>query len=328
MDKFNSKNCRKLLDLAGLNMQNDAYLDLDGRQLQLLLTIERAGSLSAAGRQLDLDQSTISYWLDRMRKRLDDPLFVREGKGMVPTPRMIELLPLARQGLQTFEALAQPSAYLPERDTGTLTLAATLFERESVIHPFLKRVLDLAPKLTVEIIPPGSSLQAVALLEQDQADFVLLPEGMLSGDAIMSRKITSFETMVFFDGGFPLPDQDVDAYCERPHVTVSLGNEPGLEIDRQLAKIKKVRHIAARVRNFESATQLIKETPMIVTLPKTTDISNVTGLKCVPLPQPLQLPTLNHHLYWHKRKQHSNRYGYWRKVIAKAATKSKMLAEG
>ncbi|MEM7289955.1 MAG: LysR substrate-binding domain-containing protein, partial [Pseudomonadota bacterium] len=231
-------------------------------------------------------------------------------------------------GLQTLETMAQPSAYLPNRDTGTLTLASTLFEREAVIQPFLKAVLKLAPALTVEIIPPGSSMQASDLLEQDHADFVLLPDGMLSGDAIMSRKIMSFDSMVFFDANFPLAEQDIDAFCDRPQITVSLGNEPGLAIDRQLARIKKARHVAARVRNFESAMELIKGTPLIATLPKTKDLGNVKGIGGVPLPHPLHLPTINHHLYWHRRKQPSNRHGYWRKVIAEASASKRASATG
>lgn len=68
-------------------IEESDYLDLDGRQLRLLLAIRKAGSLSGAARVLGMNQSTVSYWLDQMRHRLNDPLFVRAGNGVESTQR-------------------------------------------------------------------------------------------------------------------------------------------------------------------------------------------------------------------------------------------------
>ncbi|MEO1337851.1 MAG: LysR family transcriptional regulator, partial [Myxococcota bacterium] len=101
-------------------MEKTDYLDLDGRQLQILVTIHSVGSLSAAAKVLNMNQSTISYWLDLLRKRLNDPLFVRAGKGVQPTERAEALLPLAQETLRQLKSICEREDYAPSNDTGIL----------------------------------------------------------------------------------------------------------------------------------------------------------------------------------------------------------------
>src|SRR3546814_3007193 len=61
--------------------------DLDFRHLLLLDSMIRHHSVSAAANELDIAQPTASHSLARLRRVLDDPLLVRAGGGMEPTPR-------------------------------------------------------------------------------------------------------------------------------------------------------------------------------------------------------------------------------------------------
>ena len=106
-------------------MENSDYLGIDGRQLQILLTIQKAGSLSGAARLLDMNQSTISYWLEQLRARTGDPLFVRAGNGVQPTERAKALLPEAEAALRHLDAMFETPDYDPATDTGTLRISAT-----------------------------------------------------------------------------------------------------------------------------------------------------------------------------------------------------------
>src|SRR5690606_19505199 len=54
--------------------------------LYLVDALYREGSVSAAARRLDLTQPAASHALNRLRARFGDPLFVRSGAGMTPTP--------------------------------------------------------------------------------------------------------------------------------------------------------------------------------------------------------------------------------------------------
>ena len=177
-------------------MEDSDYLDVDGRQLTILLTIRQAGSLSGAARMLDMNQSTVSYWLDLLRKRLGDPLFVRAGNGVEPTERARALLGPARDALCQLEALGAREDYAPETDGGTLRLAATAIERDLLIAPLVRQALSVAPGLSFEILPSGSTFQVIDRLRQDTVDFALTPEITEPADWLLRRALIRIEDAV------------------------------------------------------------------------------------------------------------------------------------
>ena len=65
---------------------------LDLNLLVVLEAIHAEGSLTRAARRLNLSQPAISHALGRLREALDDPLFLRQGNRMVPTPRTLRLM--------------------------------------------------------------------------------------------------------------------------------------------------------------------------------------------------------------------------------------------
>jgi len=295
-------------------MENSDYLGIDGRQLQILLTIQKAGSLSGAARLLDMNQSTISYWLEQLRARTGDPLFVRSGNGVQPTERAKALLPEAQAALRHLDAMFETPAYDPVLDTGTLRIAATAVERTVLIEPLLKHALAHAPKLTFEIMRPGSLFQTVQNLQEGALDFCFLPLNAAKGGGIMQRKLFSFRDVVYFDPKYPLPKGDLDAFCVRPHARIALGPDASFAIDQRLARMKRKRNVVLQVPDFDSALTLIKGTEIIVTLP---DVLSATSLECVN--PPWRTETLDIGLCWHARSQTSARHSHWRQVLAEIA---------
>ena len=65
-------------------MRQLARFDLN--LLRIFDAIFVKGGVSAAARHLNLSQPAISHALTRLRAQFDDPLFVRQGNGLVPTP--------------------------------------------------------------------------------------------------------------------------------------------------------------------------------------------------------------------------------------------------
>src|SRR4028119_1849997 len=62
--------------------------------LNLLVTLDvllAEGSVARAAKRLQLSPSAMSRALARLRGTTGDPLLVRAGRGLVPTPRAIEL---------------------------------------------------------------------------------------------------------------------------------------------------------------------------------------------------------------------------------------------
>jgi DNA-binding transcriptional LysR family regulator len=298
-------------------MENSDYLGIDGRQLHILLTIQKAGSLSGAARMLDMNQSTVSYWLDQLRARTGDPLFVRFGNGVIPTERAKLLFPEAEAALRHVEAMFTTPDYDPETDAGTFRIAATAVERTILIDPFLQIVRTTAPGLMIEVVQPGSAFQIMQKLQEGTLDLCFLPPGAQSGDGVMQRKLKSFHDLVFFDPEYPLEEGDLDAFCARPHARVALGPDASFAIDRRLAKLGRKRHVALQVSDFDSALALIKGTDIIVTLP---DVFTTSGLSTIRPPWPTGLVDIG--MFWHARSQTSARHSHWRKVLVEVSKTS------
>lgn len=74
--------------------------------LNLLIVFEAvysAGNISRAAKSLGMSQPTISNALSRLRDTMDDPLFVRAGRGVQPTPKAVQMIGPIREALQMIE---------------------------------------------------------------------------------------------------------------------------------------------------------------------------------------------------------------------------------
>ena len=115
-------------------MQKFDQLDLTGSQLVLFLSVYDNNSVSKAAAQLGVNQSTVSYGLDRLRNALNDPLFVKSGRGIVATDRATLLAPVVRSLVEGFAGLTEARAYSPDQDDRQIAIAANVME----LLPMLK----------------------------------------------------------------------------------------------------------------------------------------------------------------------------------------------
>src|SRR5690554_2880017 len=88
-------------------------LNLDVAALQTLRVVYDTASFTRAAELLEVNQSTISYTMDRLRHMFDDPLFLRSGRGIVATTRCAELAERAREILSQLDAIRHPQSFDP-----------------------------------------------------------------------------------------------------------------------------------------------------------------------------------------------------------------------
>lgn len=294
-------------------MENSDYLGISGKQLHILVTIHRAGSLSRAAKILAMNQSTLSYWLEQLRHRFGDALFVRVGQGMQPTERMERILGPATDILGHLSTIIEPFGYDPANDTGVLRLAGTAIERELIVHELVRTAAVEAPGMTIELTTPGSAFQVSERLRNGGLDFAFYPSLLESGDDLMQRTLAQVRDIVFFDPDHPLEEGDIDNYCLRPHARVALGPDAEFDLDRRLAKAGFSRRVGLQASSFEDVTHLILGTPLLATLPEQLRMCSFCKLDWVRAPLPN--PPLDFVLYWHARHKSSDRHRYWREQI-------------
>jgi DNA-binding transcriptional LysR family regulator len=104
--------------------------------LNLLVTLDvllAEGSVARAARRLRLSPSAMSRALTRLRATTGDPLLLRAGRGLVPTPRALELHARVSQLVQDGEAVLRPAEKL---DLKQLVRTLTLRTGEGFVENF------------------------------------------------------------------------------------------------------------------------------------------------------------------------------------------------
>jgi len=94
-------------------------LRLDGHTLSVFLSFCETGSISKTAVAHNLNQSTISHTIDKMRAAVGDPLFVKAGRGIVPSEAALSLVPRVERQVAELQGLAIPERYDPKKDNQT-----------------------------------------------------------------------------------------------------------------------------------------------------------------------------------------------------------------
>jgi len=145
-------------------------VNLSAIDLNLFLVLhavleERSATRAAA--RLHVTQSAVSNALARLREMLGDPLVVRSGRGLVPTPRGEELAPLLREATDRIALALDRRGFVPEASTRTFTIALAdshqVCEVPRIAQAFAKRL-------------PRASLRVVS------ADYLAATDGLAKGD--------------------------------------------------------------------------------------------------------------------------------------------------
>src|SRR5512144_2296642 len=124
--------------------------------LNLLITLDvvlAEGSVARAARRLRLSPSAMSRALARLRETTGDPLLVRAGRGLVPTPRALELRERVGQLVQDGKAVLRPAEKL---DLKRLARTVTLLASEGFVENFgpalITRVSEEAPGVRLRFV--------------------------------------------------------------------------------------------------------------------------------------------------------------------------------
>lgn len=277
---------------------NLARIDLN--LLVVLETIHAEGGITRAAEKLHLSQPAISHALARLRETFDDPLFVRQGNTMVPTPFARRLLEPVRESLRTLdEAFAGLERFDPATSRKRFTLGLRAVMEPAVLPALMQEILGAAPGVSVAAVRVDrrrveADLASGAL---DIALDVLLPVP----DAVRHVRLSSDRLVVVARHDHPGigATLDLDAYLRLDHILVSARRRGmGLE-DAALSRLGHQRTIRMRCQQYFAACRVVSRTDLVLTMPeRQARITNREFDNRV-LPLPIDGPSLDAYLYWH-----------------------------
>ncbi|MGO4619579.1 LysR family transcriptional regulator [Ensifer sp. 2YAB10] len=290
--------------------------------LNLLVTLDvllSEGSVARAARRLQLSPSAMSRALARLREATGDPLLVRAGRGLVPTPRALELRGRVGPLVEAAEACLRPAENL---DLKTLTRTFTLRNREGFVENFGP---DLIARVGAEA--PGVRLRFVQKLDRDSSplregtvDLETGVVGDMTGPELRAQALFHDRFVGVIRPGHPLASGEITTarYAKARHVQISRrGNDTG-PIDTALHAVGLSRQIAASVGSFSEALALARATDLVASVPER--YTGTLRQDLVTFPLPVALPEITISLLWHPRLDADPAHRWLRACVREVCT--------
>ena len=271
--------------------------------LNLLVTLDvllAEGSVAGAARRLNLSPSAMSRALSRLREVTGDPLLVRAGRGLVPTPRAVELRGEVGRLVDGANAVLRPAARL---DLRALRRRFKLRSSEGFVETFGPPLLTL-----LEEQAPGVTVQFVAKSDKESSPLregdVDIETGVVDEDTAPElRGLPLFEDrwVGVVGADHPLAPGPVtaDAYAAAGHVAVLRRGLQGGDVDEAMRAAGLERRVVTIVGGFASALSLARQTGLVATVPERHTEGLRRDLCSFTLPVPTPRFTIS--MLWHPR---------------------------
>lgn len=271
--------------------------------LNLLVTLDvllSEGSVAGAARRLRLSPSAMSRALARLREVTGDPLLVRAGRSLVPTPRAIELRAQVGELVDGANAVLRPAAKL---DLGSLMRRFTLRTSEGFAETFGPELIALAAREA-----RGVTLHFLTKADKESAP---LREGEVDVETGVIDAETAPEiraTPLFEDRWIgvvrdehPLASSPVTAnsFASHGHILVLRRGLHSGEVDDALRIAGLERKISTVVNGFATAIALARQTGLVATVPDRHTSGLRAGLHSFALPVAVAPFTVS--MLWHPR---------------------------
>ena len=271
---------------------------IDMNLFPVLDAIYATRNLTRAAERLHITQPAVSNALARLRRALDDQLFIRTPSGMSPTPLTDSIMPRVQQALALLSSsVTEHHQFEPSTAQKTLRLSMNDMAETLVLPQLLEHLQQVAPGITVEsyYVPRD---QLVKELAANSLDFALdVP--MVSATQLNQQRLVADRYQCMLRPDHPLasePSLTLEQYLSLEHIHVSSRRSgPGLA-DIALNKLGRRRKIRLRVQHYRVAPLIVLKTDLALTVPAS--LVRQYPASCFELP--FQIPQMDWHLLWHR----------------------------
>lgn len=303
--------------------------------LNLLVTLAallETQNVSKAAQKLDLSQPAVSHALNRLRTVFDDPILVRSGRAMVPTPRaeaMREEIDAILHGVERI--LTHDERFVPAESTRTFVVATNGFAAQLLIPELNHALQNEAPHANLRVIP---------LQHQDMRELLASGEVdvcLISGS--IARLPESLMMRVLYHDPFVATVRDGHAFGEHvtlqefadaSHVLVSPRGDDFGVLDTMLAHHGLRRRIALYLPDFIVVSDVLKRTDYVISTPLSIVklFKDAGDLRQIAMPKELQLGEGALISLWHERV-HSDPMNQWfRQLVSDASDRVRATVLG
>ncbi|MBB4683151.1 LysR family transcriptional regulator [Amycolatopsis jiangsuensis] len=279
---------------------------LDLNLLVVLDALLREQNVTRAAARLHLSQPATSTALARLRRILDDPLLVKQGRYLRLTPRGEALIEPVREVLATIEQqIVAPPGFDPAHDERTFTVMASDYAGVVLMRPLLERVNGAVPNIRLEL--GALSADAARMIERDEIDLVILPE-VLADDLVWSSCSHASVLRDRYVGAVwsqhPLADGSLSlqALAEYPYLAFAPPSGCSL-MDEDLERAGVTPRVEATSVTFITMPFLLAGTDLVTIIPESLGQKLTPAADITLLEPEFPLRPVRESVYWHSRRE-------------------------
>ncbi|TIT36048.1 MAG: LysR family transcriptional regulator [Mesorhizobium sp.] len=301
---------------------------MDNVDLNLLVALDvllAEGSVTGAARRLGLSTSAMSRTLARLRAATGDPLLVRAGRELVPTPHATELRHRVHELTQDVRSVLRPQNMRVDlaRLELTFTIRASEAFLEFLAGPVVNAVTRAAPGVRLRFAP------------KPDKDARPLREGLIDLEiGLLGTSAPEIRTQFLFHdkyvgvarAGHPLltgVGVTPERYAACEHVVASREGNVAEPIDGALQKLGLGRAVVVVVPGYPDAMRIVRQSELVATVPGSCfasasagDHASMAGLESFELPLPI--PQFKISAMWHPRMDADPAHRWLRDTVMSA----------
>ncbi len=308
------------------------FRTLDLNLLRIFDAVMTERNLTRAAEKLAMTQPAVSNALKRLRDALGDPIVVRSGYGVQPTPTALSLWPAVRDALDRLRSALTPSNFVPAEARAQFTLAMADATASLLIPPLVAIVEHEAPGVSLRVVPLSTRDPRRMLMTQDVDVAIGHFPGVMTAvsveelqpDAVTGfghRRLYSSHYACVMRRDHPLAQSELtlDAYCAAHHLLVSVSGRSYGNVDETLAALGRSRRIVLTVNQFFTAGIVVANSDLLTALPRHFLASTGTTNKVAVRPLPMDLPRVDVEALWLRQRAARPGHEWLRASIARAA---------
>jgi DNA-binding transcriptional LysR family regulator len=273
---------------------------IDLNLLAVLEMIEARGSLTRAAAELNLTQSAVSHALGRLRLHFGDPLFVRQGNAMIPTPLTLSLIGPIRGALHTIaRSVSEARRFDPAESERRFTIGLQQGSELGLLRAMAPTVAVLAPAVRLSFVRLYRKALATDLAAGKLDIAVDVP--LVMPESVRRRRVVSDTLVVVASMNHPFVQGSISeaTYRAADHVLVSARRRGGGLEDQAIERMGWHRKIGLRCQNHQAACEVVADSTLLLTIAISSALALAPQFGLQILSAPISLPSIELYAYWH-----------------------------
>ncbi|HWA63585.1 MAG TPA: LysR family transcriptional regulator [Caulobacteraceae bacterium] len=309
---------------------------LDLNLLKVFDALLEERSVTRAGARLGLTQSAVSHALNRLRYSLGDDLFLRDSRGMTPTPRAMEIGPRLRAALDALQAAVTPVTFDPATSDRSFSVVAGAYACAVLVPSLVSRMSETAPRTRLEIGEVTPSL--VDDVDSGRVDFVIAGFESVP-DRFVQELLLAEQLAWIVRTGHPLTEGPVSLadLLRTPHVLVASRRPPFIQspgrgalvmrstyedrgaFESEVAKRGLERRIGVSVPDTYAALAIVARSDMAALIPRRLALLSAQGGRLQLIDPPYESPAVEITLLYRRDRLEDPAIAWMRELMLEVA---------